>query len=318
VRRAYAITILAALALVMAAGAPAYADPGGNGNGQGNPPDHAGGNGNNGNGNGGGNGGGNDGSPNGANGTVKIHDWPEHKNSSEMANDPKVCQFEIHGFNFDAGESEGWWIQAHKWGNGDRSKAVLSGSYTANGDGDWTSGPHSLADGHYKLFVEMEHGTLKHKVFKVDCPPPNAGEEGDEEGNDEEGDQEGDEEGNEQGDQESDVAGQQSTRTETACVANMKVTRTFVNENLVSVSSTGETCAAVGVQLGVEQGPTGRVSPIVEQPAGEAAQAGAQVAGQQAAPVMELPSTSTEAGSSIAALLTGIGVWLMRRRSGDR
>src|SRR5688572_1380315 len=164
--------------------------------------------------------------PPGANGTVKIHDWPEHKNSSEMANDPKVCQFEIHGFNFDAGESESWWIQAHKWGNGDRSKAVLSGAYTANGDGDWTSGPHSLADGHYKLFVEMEHGTFKHKVFKVDCPPPNAGEEGDEEGDeegsDEEGDQEGDEQGNEEGDQEGDVAGQQSTRTETACVANMK------------------------------------------------------------------------------------------------
>lgn len=190
-RRAIAaITVLAAFALVFAAGAPAHADPGnGNGNGQGNPPGHAGGQGNNGNGGGNGSGGGsaagNDGSPNGANGTVKIHDWPEHKNSSDMANDPKVCQFEIHGFKFDPGQSDDWWIQAHKWGNGDKTKSVLGGSYTANSSGDWTSGPHSLADGHYKLFVEMSHHagnsgntvvTYKHKVFKVDCPPPGGGE----------------------------------------------------------------------------------------------------------------------------------------------
>ena len=117
--------------------------------------------------------------PNGANGTVKIHDWPEHKNSSDMANDPKVCQFEIHGFKFDRGQTGRWWIQDHKWGNGDESKAVLSGSYgPADANGDWTSGPYRLADGHYKLFVEMTHTagnsgktvtTYKHKVFKVEC-----------------------------------------------------------------------------------------------------------------------------------------------------
>jgi len=96
------------------------------------------------------------------------------------------------------------------------------------------------------------------------------------------------------------------------------VTRVFVNEQLTSVSSTGEVCGV----LGVEQAPIGAVSPTVEQPAGEAAQAGAQaaaqVAGQEAAPVTSLPSTSTEAASSLAALLTGIGVWLIRRRFGDR
>ena len=270
-RRAYAITILAALALVLAAGAPAYADPGGNGNGQGNPPGHAG-NGNN------GNGGGSDGSPNGANGTVKIHDWPEHKNSSEMANDPKVCQFEIHGFNFDSGQADDWWIQEHKWGNGDKSKSVLGGSYTASSSGDWTSGPHSLPDGHYKLFVEMSHQagnsgntvvTHKHKVFKVDCPPVTGGAEG--------GQQQG---GQQQG-------GQQQQNNAVA---------------------------------GVQQPPmTGGVSPAVGGAAQPGAQAGAQVAGQQAAPVTSLPSTSTAPTAPLMTpLLLGIGMWLMRRRSGGR
>jgi hypothetical protein len=118
--------------------------------------------------------------PPGSNGTVKIHEWPDHKNSSDMANDPKVCQFEIHGFGFDAGQAGMWWIQDHKWGNGDKSKAVLTGDYTADAGGDWTRGPYSLDDGHYKLFVEMTHQagnsgntvvTYKHKVFKVECSP---------------------------------------------------------------------------------------------------------------------------------------------------
>lgn len=179
----------AVLALLFGVGAlPASADPG-NGNGHANG--HANGNGDNGksgntnSGNAGGNGnnpgGGTTqaGNPPGANGTVKIHDWPEHKNSSDMANDPKVCQFEIHGFKFDRGQTGRWWIQEHKWGNGDASKAVLSGSYgPADANGDWTSGPYKLADGHYKLFVEMTHPagnsgktvtTYKHKVFKVEC-----------------------------------------------------------------------------------------------------------------------------------------------------
>ena len=77
--------------------------------------------------------------PPGANGTVKIHEYPEHKNDAEMANDPKVCQFEIHGFNFDSGQTGRWWIQEHKWGNGDESKAVLRGTYRADANGDWLS-----------------------------------------------------------------------------------------------------------------------------------------------------------------------------------
>ncbi|MBM4435038.1 MAG: hypothetical protein FJ028_08060 [Chloroflexi bacterium] len=119
------IAILATVGLLVAAAVPAAADPGDD--------------------------------PAGSNGTVKVRDWPDHKNGSDMANDPKVCDFELHGFGFDGGQSGPWWIQEHKRGGGDRTRAVLSGTRSANGSGDWTSGPHRLGDGHYKLFVEMSH-----------------------------------------------------------------------------------------------------------------------------------------------------------------
>jgi hypothetical protein len=292
-RKAIAIlAILMGLTLALAASAPAYADPG-NGQGQGQGQGQGNGNGNsNGNGNGGGNGAGNDGSPNGANGTVKIHDWPDHKNASDMANDPKVCQFEIHGFGFDPDESSDWWIQAHKWGNGDKSKAVLSGDYDADGSGNWTEGPFTLDDGHYKLFVQMEHGTFKHKVFKVEC---------------------------------GEVAGETATPAPTSPTPTPSPTGGAGAQATPTPSPTGTAGAQASPSptvAGQQQPPmVGGVSPQVET-AGPGAQAGAQpgaqaapqVAGQQAAPVTGLPSTSTEAGASIlAALLAGAGLLLMRR-----
>jgi hypothetical protein len=279
-RRVFAITVLAALALVMAAGAPAYADPGGNGNGQGNPPGHAG-NGNNGN----GNGGGNDGSPAGFNGTVKIHDGNGEAEPIRR-NEPHVgCTFHIHGFNFDAGSSGTWSIQS--WPpTGDRS-VVASGSWgPADGEGDWRTAVMSLPGGdhnqgaHYKLNVDQTNpsapGAEKHKVFWVDCPPVTGGAGG---GGEEEEDNVG-------GQQQNNVGGQQQN-------------------NAVA---------------GVQQPPmSGAVSPTVETAAQPGAQAPAQVAGQQAAPVTSLPSTSTaQTAPFITPLLLGIGMWLMRRRFGDR
>lgn len=280
-RRLIALTaFLASAALMLAAATPAYADPGGNGNGKGN-----------------GNGTGTSGAPNGANGTVKVHDFPDHKNGSDMANDPKVCRFEIHGFKFDAGQTGTWWIQEHKWGNGDKSKAVLSGSYAADGAGDWTRGPYTLDDGHYKLFVEVKHRTgngntvttHKHKVFKVKCAQDAAPEEEEEE---------------EQEEQDQVVLGQE-VRADSICVEGMLVTRLFVNESLQSVTSTGRSCA----ELGVEQPPVAGVAPI------EAPAAPAQVAGQLAAPITALPSTSTASTPLVlSAFLAGLGAWILRRR----
>lgn len=125
------------------------------------------------------------GAPPGANGTVKVHEYPDHKNASDNANDPQVCRFEIHGNGFDAGQSGRWWIQDHKWAGGDAANAwpqVGIRTYTANTAGDWTDNNggtgFKIDDGHYKLFVEMTHSagnsgntvtTYKHKVFKVSC-----------------------------------------------------------------------------------------------------------------------------------------------------
>lgn len=177
-RRYIALTaIFAAIALVFAAGAPAYADPGnGNGNGQGNPPGNAGGN----KGNGGNNGGGGSDSngPPGFNGTVKIHDGDSEAEPIRR-NEPHVgCSFHIHGFNFDPSARGTWSIQS--WPpTGDRS-VVASGTWgPADGEGDWRTAVMSLPGGdhqqgaHYKLNVDQTDpsapGGEKHKVFWVDC-----------------------------------------------------------------------------------------------------------------------------------------------------
>jgi hypothetical protein len=283
-RRVFTITVLAALALVMAAGAPALADPGGNGKGQGNPPGHAG----NGNANGGS---ANSESPPGFNGTVKIHDGDGEAEPIKR-NEPHVgCTFHVHGFNFDAGSSGTWSIQS--WPpTGDRG-VVASGTWgPADGDGDWRTAVMSLPGGdhnqgaHYKLNVDQTNpsapGAEKHKVFWVDCPPvTGGGEEEEEQGGNEQG---GNEQNNAGGQQESNVGGQQQ-------------------QNAVA---------------GVQQPPMfGGVSPMAETAAQPGAQAAAQVAGQQAAPVASLPSTSTAQTSPfVTSLLMGIGVWLMRRRTG--
>ena len=69
---AVGIAIVVVLALLVLAAAPAYADD-----------------------------------PHGFNGTVKIHAEPG-ESEPIMANEPHVCAFHIHGFNFDAA-STGWW-----------------------------------------------------------------------------------------------------------------------------------------------------------------------------------------------------------------
>jgi hypothetical protein len=338
--------------LAVAMAVPAYADPGngnnspppgqGNGNGNGN---NGNGNGNNGNGNGNngnaggsnaggnGNGAGQNGSPNGANGDVKIHDWPDHKNSSEMANDPKVCRFEIHGFNFDPGQTGMWWIQEHKWGSGDKSKAVLTNSYSADGSGNWTQGPFTLDNGHYKLFVEMSHEagnsgrtvvTEKHKVFKVECPPTQAGgtqggggEQGGQSGGGEQGGQSG---GGEQGGQgsvgEQGGGGQQQGQQQggqavagfeqapQAGVSPIVETAPMTFEQAVA-NQQAQAALAAQAQLAAQ-------APAV---AAQAAVPGA-VAGAEMAPIAQLPSTSTAVDGiiPILAALSPFAFLVLRKR----
>jgi len=272
--------------------------------------------------------------PPGANGTVKVHEYPEHKNGSENANDPKVCRFEIHGNNFDSAQTGRWWIQEHKWGNGDSTKAVApigTRTYTANASGDWTDNNggagFTLADGHYKLFVEMKHAagnsgstvvTYKHKVFKIDCPATGGGSNnggsnngGSNNGGSNNGGTGSTGGGNNGGTGSTGTTGGTSNdvRVQYVCVAGMRTQQTFVNGSLAAVTTTSESCN----ESALEAGPTGNVIVIVEgvQSAG--------VLGQQSAPaISQLPATSTAAGTAglaIGFVAISAGLALLRRRT---
>jgi hypothetical protein len=122
----------------------------------------------------------------GVNATVKIHD-DEPEPDPEIQNQPHVCTFHVHGFNFDEGETGVWWIQGWPPTGGppdaDSANAVMGPEpYVAvEDDGsnafEWRTTERTLPDGHYKLFVEQRHDssgghvvvTYKHKVFWVEC-----------------------------------------------------------------------------------------------------------------------------------------------------
>ncbi len=275
--------------------------------------------------------------PPGANGTVRVHEYPEHKNGSDNANDPKVCRFEIHGNNFDSAQTGRWWIQEHKWGDGDSTKAAAPvgvRTYTASSAGDWTDNNggagFKIADGHYKLFVEMKHAagksgntviTYKHKVFKVECPATGGTTTG--------GTTTGGtgSTGGTSNDAANDTqsAGDTTVRTETTTVVEggqqFRVVRIFNNERLVN-----EVRTPLGAVAGFESGPTGQVIVIVEgvqssapSQLAETQQQPAGVLGQQSAPeISQLPATSTAAASTaglaIGFAAIGAGLAMLRRR----
>src|SRR5205085_1478975 len=107
--------------------------------------------------------------------TVKIHDGAG-EDKSVMENDPHVCTFHIHGFNFDAGATGTWQIKAWE-PTGDNSTVVAGDGWgPASASGEWRepkTGAMSLPDGHYKLFVKQvtppAPGGDKQKVFWVEC-----------------------------------------------------------------------------------------------------------------------------------------------------
>ncbi|MFG3497870.1 PT domain-containing protein [Streptomyces sp. NPDC047928] len=106
---------------------------------------------------------------NGDNGTVKIHD---SKTGEEIrANQPKVCEFYLDAFGFDATQKVNWHIEA--WANNDLDKGteVKAGTFTLDETGHGRTEDMKLADGQYKLVWnwEGEKGKAKHKVFKSEC-----------------------------------------------------------------------------------------------------------------------------------------------------
>ncbi len=114
---------------------------------------------------------------NGNNGTVKIHNGST-EDEPIIANEPHVCDFHLHFFFSDAGQTGTWWIQS--WPPTGDKTTVLTGTYLSNASGEYRDpavGSHSLPNGHYKLFWTGDGSNLiKHKVFWVDCPPDGGGE----------------------------------------------------------------------------------------------------------------------------------------------
>lgn len=112
--------------------------------------------------------------PRGNNGTVKIHEEPGEAEPIR-SNEPHVCTFHLHGFNFDAQGSGVWRIE--RWSpTGSGTAAGPEPWGPADGEGNWKSRVIELPDGHYKLFFEQTSpqtpGAEKHKVFWVECGPP--------------------------------------------------------------------------------------------------------------------------------------------------
>jgi hypothetical protein len=119
--------------------------------------------------------------PPGDNGDVKIREVVDGEVSTEKhehADDPKVCDFLIEAFNYDADTELIWDIVK---GPGFKGEPVEEGTFTVDDKGFGRSDPITdLTDGQYKLNVTFDGARSndeKHKVFKIDCPDEEEAEE---------------------------------------------------------------------------------------------------------------------------------------------
>ena len=105
---------------------------------------------------------------NGDNGTVKIHDSATGEELRK--NEPKVCEFYLDAFGFDAGQQVTWQIVGWK-PTGDNKTVADEGAIVLDGEGNGRTEDMTLPDGHYKLFWNWkgENGAAKHKVFWTEC-----------------------------------------------------------------------------------------------------------------------------------------------------
>ncbi|MGV9455722.1 hypothetical protein [Streptomyces sp. NPDC003635] len=111
--------------------------------------------------------------PPGDNGDVKIHSVGTP--FADQRNEPKVCDFYLAAFNFDAGEQVVWTIKTHPGVRGGPklpNSAYPDNTVTIESDGTAHTIPLGLPNGQYKLTwtTSQGHGAGKFKVFKVDCP----------------------------------------------------------------------------------------------------------------------------------------------------
>ena len=133
-----------------------------------------------------------DGAP-GNNGTIKVHDNNPGEPDPEVKNQPHVCQFDLHFFFGDAGQTGDWWIKewpptSESGPSNDPEGAVLMDTYEdpdmdrEDREPDGEGAYYTLPNGHYKLFWEGaptpaqddDDVNIKHKVFWVECPEETA------------------------------------------------------------------------------------------------------------------------------------------------
>lgn len=100
----------------------------------------------------------------GDNGDVKVH--ASTTLVSDQRDEPKVCEFYLDAFNFDGLQNVSWKISQETHG-----ATALSGAITLDQNGHGATSNYTLANGMYKLYWNFngEHGSAKHKVFKVEC-----------------------------------------------------------------------------------------------------------------------------------------------------
>lgn len=116
--------------------------------------------------------------PNGNKGTLKIHE--QGTPSGTESNDPKVCTFNLEGYQFAPGQTG--YVMFDVQG-GDGPTGTSAGPYNvgpANGDGYFETQYFNLSPGHYKATLygkqlpsgQLDDEKAKSKVFKVACDTP--------------------------------------------------------------------------------------------------------------------------------------------------
>jgi hypothetical protein len=214
--------------------------------------------------------------PPGNNGTIKVHAG-DTENEPIRANEPHPgCTLHIHGFNFDPNSTGEWSIRSHPpTGNG---ALVASGSWTANGSGEWRTEVMSAANwpmengrGHFKVNAKqtspLAPGGDKQKVFWAECAAPAGGQAGGEQA-----------QGQQQAGQGQAVAGVQQPPQQAAVTA--------------IVEQPAAPAAAAQAQVAGQQ-----MMPVQQLPS---------------------TSTVPMAPTLVSGVLMGIAAWMLRRRGEDR
>jgi len=102
-------------------------------------------------------------------GTIKIFDGDKEL----PANDPKACNPEVRGLEFEANETGIVVTIEGQGGPNVGGPSTFTGTFDADALGDFTTGVITLEPGQYKANAnDGEGGGDKNKVFRVECVTP--------------------------------------------------------------------------------------------------------------------------------------------------